>query len=161
MRMKKRATVDLIEESEVVSLYSISFANDRTTEFEKFLQKFEKQAQWNKDYQKVLYALSVILSKGALERFFRPESSMSDSVCAIPIESGNIRLYCLRISDEILVIGNGGIKKTRTYNKDTVLLGYVIDLQEFERLLEKDIADGIVTIKEKKLLGIEDQVYEL
>ena len=92
--MKKKTTVDLIEESEVVSLYSISFEIDRTTEFERFLEKFENQAEWNKDYQKVLYAISLILDNGALERYFRPEGKMTDEVCAIPVESGNIRLYC-------------------------------------------------------------------
>ena len=43
--MKKKTTVDLIEESEVVSLYSISFEIDRTSEFERFLEKFENQAE--------------------------------------------------------------------------------------------------------------------
>lgn len=32
--MKKKATLELVEQSEKVSLYSISFAMDRTTEFE-------------------------------------------------------------------------------------------------------------------------------
>ena len=76
--MKKKTTLELVEQSEKVSLYSISFALDRTTEFERFLQKFEAEASFNTDYQKVLYALSVILDKGALERYFRPEGRMGD-----------------------------------------------------------------------------------
>ena len=159
--MKKKTTVDLIEESEVVSLYSISFEVDGTTEFERFLEKFENQAEWNKDYQKVLYAISLILDKGALERYFRPEGKMSDDVCAIPVESGNIRLYCLRISDEILVIGNGDVKHTETYEEDQRLLGYVLDLQKFERLLQKDIEAGIITVEKRHLLGIEEKIYEI
>lgn len=159
--MKKKTTVDLIEESEVVSLYSISFEIDRTTEFERFLEKFENQAEWNKDYQKVLYAISLILDHGALERYFRPEGKISDEVCAIPVESGNIRLYCLRISDEILVIGNGDIKHTATYEDDQRLLGYVLDLQKFERLLQNDIEAGIITVEKRHLLGIEEKTYEI
>lgn len=159
--MKKKVTVDLIEESEIVSLYSISFTMDRTTEFEHFLEKFEKQSIWNKDYQKVLYAISIILDNGALERYFRPEGRISDNVCAIPIESSSIRLYCLRISNEILVIGNGDVKSTATYEEDPKLLGYVMDLQKFEALLKKDILDGIITVEEKRLVGIEDKTYEI
>ena len=159
--MKKKTTVDLIEESEVVSLYSISFEIDRTTEFERFLEKFENQAEWNKDYQKELYAISLILDNGALERYFRPEGKMTDEVCAIPVESGNIRLYCLRISDEILVIGNGDIKHTATYEEDQRLLGYVLDLQKFERLLPNDIEAGIITVEKRHLLGIEEKTYEI
>jgi len=159
--MKRKLTVDLVEESQSVSLYSISFSMDRKTEFERFLEKFENQAGWNKDYQKILYAISIILEKGALERFFRPEGKMADGVCAIPIETSSIRLYCLRLSNEILIIGNGDMKTTATYERDPKLYGYVMDLQKFECLLRKDIEDGIVSVEEKKLNGIEDITYEI
>ena len=79
--MKKKTTLELIEQSEKVSLYSISFAVDHTTEFERFLEKFESEASWNRDYQRVLYAISIILGNGALERYFRPEGSMNDDLC--------------------------------------------------------------------------------
>ncbi len=159
--MKKKTTLELIEQSQKVSLYSISFEIDRTTEFERFLRKFEAEASLNTDYQKVLYALSIILDKGALERYFRPEGHMNDNLCALPIESGKIRLYCLRISDEILILGNGEVKQTVTYEEDAKLLGYAMDLQKFDQLLRKDIEDGIVTIEERELKRIEDKEYLL
>lgn len=68
--MKKKTTLELVEQSEKVSLYSISFALDRKTEFERFLNKFEKEASLNRDYQRIIYALSIILENGALERYF-------------------------------------------------------------------------------------------
>ena len=64
--MKKRTTVDLVEQSEKVSFYSISFQMDRTTEFERFLSKFEEEAEFNEDYQRILAALEIILDRGAL-----------------------------------------------------------------------------------------------
>lgn len=159
--MKKKATVDLVEQSEKVSFYSISFQMDRTTEFERFLAKFEEEAEFNEDYQKILAALEIILDRGALERYFRPEGTMEDNLCALPIESGNIRLYCLRISDEILILGNGDRKTTRTYQEDRKLLGYALDLQKFDILLKKDIEDGVVTVEEKTLKYIENNEYLL
>ena len=157
--MKKKTTLELVEQSQKVSLYSISFEMDRTTEFERFLRKFEAEASLNTDYQKVLYALSIILDKGALERYFRPEGHMNDNLCALPI--GKSRLYCLRISDEILILGNGDVKQTATYEEDAKLLGYAMDLQKFDQLLRKDIEDGIVTIEERELKRIEDKEYLL
>ena len=157
--MKKKTTLELLEQSEKVSLYSISFEMDRTTEFERFLSKFEEEATLNPDYQRILYAISVILDKGALERYFRPEGKMSDNVYALPVESGKIRLYCLRISDEVLILGNGDVKQTATYEEDAKLYGYVLDLQNFDRLLRKDIEDGIVTIEERELTNVEDKEY--
>ena len=40
MVVAKRATIELINESDRVSLYSISFEADGTTEFEKFVYEF-------------------------------------------------------------------------------------------------------------------------
>ena len=159
--MKKRTTVDLVEQSEKVSFYSISFQMERTTEFERFLSKFEEEAEFNEDYQRILAALEIILDRGALERYFRPEGSINDNLCAIPIESGNIRLFCLRISDQILILGNGDKKTTRTYQEDRRLLGYALDLQKFDKLLKKDLEDGVVTIEERTLKYIENNEYLL
>ena len=39
-------------------------------------------------------------------------------------QSDKVRLYCLRLSDRILIIGNGGIKESRTYQEEKTLLGY-------------------------------------
>ena len=159
--MKRKTTVELVEQSTKVSFYSISFQMDRTTEFERFLAKFEEEAEFNEDYQKILAALEIILDRGALERYFRPEGALHDNLCALPLESGSIRLYCLRISDEILILGNGDRKTTRTYQEDTRLLGYALDLQKFDRLLKDDLEEGFVIIEERTLKYIEDHVYLL
>ena len=105
--------------------------------------------------------MEIILDRGALERYFRPEGSINDNLCAIPIESGNIRLFCLRISDQILILGNGDKKTTRTYQEERRLLGYALDLQKFDKLLKKDLEDGVVTIEERTLKYIEDKEYLL
>lgn len=159
--MKKNTTLEIIEQSDKVSLYSISFEKDHTTEFEHFMQKFQSDATLNIDYQKILSALDWILENGAFERYFRPEGSVNDNVCALPIESGKIRLYCLRISDQILIVGNGGIKSSRTYQEDANLLGYVIDLKKFDAILKKCIDDGYVSIEKRDILGIDDKIFAI
>ena len=95
MNVKKKTTVELLNESEKASLYSISFEMDGTTEFEKFVAEFEMNATYNRDYQRIIAALQAILRIGALERFFRPEGGMNDSVQALPIESGKLYGYVL------------------------------------------------------------------
>ena len=157
--MKKKTTLELVEQSDKVSLYSISFAADRTTEFELFLKEFEDEAILNKDYQRILNALRIILDKGALERYFRPEGKINDNLCALPLDSGKIRLYCLRISDEILIIGNGGKKTAQKYEDDAILFGYALDLQKFDALLRRAIDKGYVTIEERELKAIEDKEF--
>ncbi len=118
-------------------------------------------ATYNHDYQRIITTLPAILRIGALERFFRPEGGMNDSVQALPIESGKLRLYCLRLSDLIVILGNGGVKNTHTYEEDPKLYGYVLDLQRFEKILKENIAKGYVSIEEKELSGIEDITFEI
>ena len=156
-----QAQLEIVEQSELVSLYSIKFNGENSTEFEKFLQTFKDNAELNADFQRIVYAVSKILTNGALERYFRPEGKFNDGVCAIPIESGQLRLYCLRMSDQILIVGNGGVKSTRTYNEDPILSGYVLNLQKFEKLIEAGLKNGSLSIEEKEIVGSEGKTFNL
>lgn len=159
--MKKKTTLDIIGQSERTTLYSISFEMDGTTEFEKFVAEFEMNASFNKSYQRIIAALQQILAFGALERFFRPEGKMSDNVAAVPLEGGKLRLYCLRLTDQIVILGNGGIKSPGPYENNPKLYGYVLDLQRFEKILNNKLTKGHVSIQEKELKGVEDVVFEI
>lgn len=100
-----------------------------------------------------------ILSNGALERYFRREGKMNDSVVALPVLKSKLRLYCLRLTDKILVLGNGDVKNSRTYQENDTLQGYVMDLQKFERLLKQEVRSGNVEITEKEI--ITDKTFDL
>lgn len=159
--IKKKTTIDVIGKSERATLYSISFEMDGITEFEKFVEEFELNSVFNQDYQRIIAALQVILQKGALERFFRPEGKLDEHVQAIPITRGRLRLYCLRISEQIVILGNGGVKTTASYQQDPKLFGYVMDLQRFEWILEENIEKGYVSIEERELIGVENLTFEI
>ena len=155
------AVLKTIERNDNVSLYSICFDGNSISEYEKFLQKFKDNAKLNSDFQIILLALEKIIDRGALERFFRVEGKMSDRVTALSIDSRKLRLYCLRISDQILIVGNGGVKTTRTYQEDEVLSGYVLDLQKFDELLVQAQKNGTISIEKNLIVGIENKVFEL
>lgn len=111
----------------------------------------------NSDFRVIFFALEKIIDKGALERFFRPEGRVS----ALSIDSRKLRLYCLRISDQILIVGNGGIKNTRTYQEDETLSGYVLDLQKFDELLLQAQKNGSISIEKNVIVGIDNKIFEL
>lgn len=111
---------------------------------------------------KILSALRRMLeTSGFLERYFRPEGKVKDQVCALPIEYGKLRLYCLRMSDCVLIVGNGGKKTTRTYNESEELSGYVISLQKLDELIKVAVKNGDITIVEKTITGIETKEFDL
>lgn len=157
----KKASLEAIHASEKASLYTIFFQGDNLSEFSKFMMRFKDNAKLKRDYQLIVYALQKILETGALERYFRPEGKYADRVCALPINSGRLRLYCLRLSDKILILGNGGIKETKTYNENKELSGYVLDLQKFDALLKSCEQDGTITVQETTIGGIDNKVFEL
>ena len=85
----------------------------------------------------------------------------NDNVKALAIDSRKLRLYCLRISDQILILGNGGVKATRTYQEDSKLSGYVMDLQSFDKVLLKAQKSGKVTIEKNMITDIQSATFEI
>lgn len=143
-------------------LFSIVFENEDFSEFEKFIQKFKDEADVAKDLNVILsYIEQMINGAGFLERYFRPEGKMRDNVCALPVVSGKLRLYCLRLSDSVLIAGGGGRKNTKTYNEDENLSGYVISLQKLDKLIKADLKKGAIVIETGYIEGSENKTYSL
>lgn len=156
-----KVSLKTIEQNDNVGMFSICFDGSAESEFEKFLLEFKDNATYNKDFNTILLALAKIIDKGALERFFRIEGKMNDNVKALAIDSRKLRLYCLRISDQILILGNGGVKTTRTYQENEKLSGYVMDLQTFDKVLLKAQKSGYITIEKNMITDIESATFEI
>ena len=133
------------------TLYSIQFMTENEAEFERFYNRFKEDAVFNEDLVRITDLIDRIANFGAFERLFRPEGKISDRVVALPIIKSKLRLYCLRLSDSILILGNGGVKNTRTYNENDELRGYVVTLQNFDKLIKQGVKDGTITITENTI----------
>ena len=89
-----------------------------------------------------------------MERYFRPEGRYGDGVGVIPIDVGNkIRLYCLRLSDKILVFGNGGVKDAKRWEDSETLAPYVKMLMDTSRFIQSRINDGTIVLVDKEIIG--------
>ena len=72
----------------------------------------------------------------------------------IPIDVGNkIRLYCLRLSDKILVFGNGGVKDAAKWQESEELAPYVKLLIDTSRFISSRMSDGSVILVDKEIIG--------
>ncbi len=149
----------LLDQTENCTVYTIQFLSDDMNEFEKFVAKFQADGELNKDFRIISKFIDHILDFGALERYFRPVGKMRDSVVALPTLKSKLRLYGLRLSDHILILGNGGQKITRTYDVDDTLKEYVLTLQRYEVLISEGVADGSVIITESEIET--DKTFEL
>lgn len=157
----RKAKIMSVKQTEKTALFSIIFEGEDESEFVKFQSKFINNAKLVDDLRLIINVIQKMLEKGFEERNFRREGKEADHVAALPVYQNRLRLYCLRMSDSVLIVGNGGIKRSRTYEQDENLNGYVIDLQNLDRLLSADIKKGRVSLEDADLDGIDDLIYDI
>lgn len=137
--------IELLEEGDKVSLYSPRFDGEQYTEFEKFLLAYKDI--YPSDVAQIVYRIDIAKRDGAEDRHFRYEGKKSDRVMALPsyMESTRLRVYLLNVKSKILILGNGGIKTTRTYQEDNFLNKCVRDLQKIDiQLKQRERAKEII-----------------
>jgi len=144
--------IELFEEHENVNFYTLRFQGEET-EVDKFLDKFPEDCEYDDDIDIIIKWMDQIGKRGALEDYFRPEGKFKDNVWAVPIETNNLRLYVIRLSDEILMLGNGGIKTTRTYNEDPDLNECVELLQTIDGYIKARIIKSTLSLHGKSIYG--------
>ncbi len=156
-----KASLLSLEQTDAAGLFTIIFENENQSEFVRFVNKFKDDAIRKNELRIILNQIDVMLQKGIEERRFRPEGKMSDGVAALPVYQSGLQLYCLRLSDSVLIVGNGGVKSTRTYQENEDLNGYVISLQKLDSLLKTDIENGIVRVEKTMIIGVDDREYDI
>ncbi|MDM8269789.1 hypothetical protein QUW50_12175 [Barnesiella viscericola] len=154
--------LELVIESENISIYSPKFDGETMTEFEKFMynNKDLSYPQLKQDFDAIISTIKKMADDcGARDNLFRLEGGKIKAIplciCRRSRSIGTLRLYCIRISDKILVIGNGGIKRTKTFQEDPALLSIVNQLRQIERqiFVESQKADvGYYDFNEMKLI---------
>ena len=138
--------LELVLETENLSIYSPKIDGETQTEFEKFMSSYDNlpQPQLRKDFASIIAVIKKMADDcGARENLFRPEGG---KIKAVPLfiaqrrkrGVGALRLYCIRISDKILVVGNGGIKKVAKYEDDPNLSDIVNRLRCIERRISME-----------------------
>lgn len=147
-------SIELVEQYPKLNLYSIRLDGNQYTEIENFVLKFSENQEYKDDLDAILSWLDNIIKKGALERYFRPESKYGSGVKAIPIYVNNLRLYCIRISDNILIVGNGGIKDADKWQESPTLSPIVKLLEDTEKFIKSRLKNQTLCISpDGELIG--------
>ena len=171
LKVKRSITIKHITISDAVGVYSLQFSDKTTTEFLDFISKYKDISNpiLKEDFNRIVAILKKIIANGALERLFRTrEGKIKDGVVAVPLDivgrrkgCGTLRLYCLRISDEVLILGNGGIKYGNSYNDNAELNSYVTNLAELDRVIRKFTRQGRIKITGKTVILQENLTIEI
>ncbi|MCM1489323.1 MAG: hypothetical protein NC095_00645 [Muribaculum sp.] len=151
--MAHNYTLELIEEHKNVNFYSIHLEEEEVSELERFFEKFPYGCEYDEDIDIIIAWLDKIGEVGALERYFRYEGHFNDGVSAIPIETSNLRLYCIRLSQKILIFGNGDVKDCQRWEDNENLSQYVEILMDTSRFITSRLANGSIYIVDKEIIG--------
>lgn len=151
--MKRKIYLELLEEYDNVDLYSYRFEGEEYSEYENFLLRFIDELP--DDIGAITHRIDRIIEEGILERHYRYAGKFKDRVIELPghIDKTNLRLYCINFSSQVLILGSGGLKETRTYNEDPLLNSYVELLQQLDKQLSERERNGTITLSGKLIEG--------
>jgi hypothetical protein len=143
------------DDGQVCSLFTVRWEGAEWSETEKFMQKFRQDPRLRPALLELIAFLDIIANeRGAHESFFRFE----DQAQALPprgrrrfgelrfdFSNFELRLYCLRLSDTILVLFNGGEKNSRTA-QDGVCSMQFREAKEFAKRILKALYDRDIKV---------------
>lgn len=154
--MKQYLLLELLEDGNNVSLYSPRFEGEIYTEFEKFILEYKDKEEFAKDLGVIFARINVIKENFAEDRYFRYEGKTKDRVRALPakyLDSSKLRVYCIVVNRKIVILGNGGIKNSETYNEDVYLNNCVETLQKIDFEIKVREDKKLIVIKGSHLEG--------
>lgn len=161
--MSRRVTLERINSSDKVAIYSVLYDGETQNEFEKFVAEFGSKKDFNDDLGVILARIQKVENDSAADRHFRYEGKMREHIRALPshFDTSRLRLYCICYGECVLILGGGGNKEgIKAWQDDPILTKHVNELQKLEeslipilskqRLYREDIAslkDIELTIK--------------
>lgn len=136
--MKRSFKLELFREGLEAVCYALKFNDEQYSEPKKFITQFKNDEP--ESFKDINWRLNYMLG----EHLFLPpmlkleEGNREDWVVAIKtVEPKHLRWYGLRYNDRILILGNGGLKTTRTYQDNPHLYKCVNDLQYVYQCIQK------------------------
>lgn len=144
------------DEGAKCTFYTVRFDTDKINETNRFFLNYENSAEFKECIQELS---TFILSSmgddhGALDIFFnRPENEVYGLPPKGKIRLEEIhwypdfplRLYALKITDEIVVLFNGGVKDGKTNQKSSLHLQWR-EACEFAKRITQALQDGTIVI---------------
>jgi hypothetical protein len=86
---------------------------------------------------------------GAIESFFKLDEGLewNDLVCALyDIPDRHLRLYCIRLNESIVIVGNGGPKDVRAWQDDPKLEREVNEMMHYSKIIHTKLDSGTLRI---------------
>ena len=130
-----------------VTFYTLRYEDSELSETDKFIERFMSDENYKDDFDEIHRYIEKIGEEiGAISMFFRFEGKAG----ALPPKwcQNKLRLYCIRITDNIVILANGGIKSTQTAQGSGDLSMKFHFTNKAANEINKCIAEGQIIINE-------------
>ena len=135
-----------------VCFYTIHDEDVEFSEIDQFFLRFKDDAKYKSDIQIIKgWIENIGLKYGAQDRHFRPERKAK----AIPIfPSGTkLRLYLHHVNEQIVILGNGGIKSSRKVQQSPDAFPHFELMNKLITIFTKKLKKGEITVGDYSLKG--------
>jgi hypothetical protein len=124
-------------EGEAMTAYSILLQGEDECEAEKFYLKYEDSV-FTENLNLITAVINEFLKRGAREGRFRPEGA----VHAIPTGDVALRFYCVRMNNNMVVFGNGGVKTSQKSQDSPDCEPHRLFMVAFAKEFQRKIAEN-------------------
>jgi hypothetical protein len=163
------ATIEETYTFKKVTFYSVRLENQPYSEIEQFILRFKQDKKYKDELDNILALFKIMGNeKGAMPFLFRDESQAQ----ALPPEryiaikqnlvhfiDADLRLFCLRISNQIVVLFNGGVKESQKTQDSPDLLPKFRLAQRLCKAITQKIIDRELLVQDNKLQGDFELVF--
>lgn len=134
-----------------ITYYSFHIEGDDLCEVEKFVTRFNIPA-YKDDYENIMSVVRYMgTCTGAEEHYFRHERAAE--ALPPPYRSGNVRLYCSRVSPDIVILGNGCVKTAQKVQQSEDCLFHFEFMNALSRQITERIVEGDLRMFNRQLEG--------
>ena len=164
--MKQYVNLQVFRDFRKVRFYTFRIEDSDKSEVDKFFTKMKSEDSISREMNQLAQWITEIGNfHGALIELFRFE----DEAHALPpppkgqrkvgiaqIENNNLRLYCVWISESIVVLANGGIKKSATVQGTPDLLPHFRFAKAMGKQINQLIIERSLRFQGKEIFDIEN-----
>jgi hypothetical protein len=150
--------LEIFETYPIVSYYTVRWENDELSETDKFIEKIlYQQTDYRIELQEILTLIEMIgEERGARDIYFTRHENLTTALppssrlwvrgIEIPFYENRLRLYCIKINENIVVLFNGGIKTSKKVQNSPELLMKFRDAQVFAKRIWQAIQDKNIVV---------------
>lgn len=160
--MKNFVTIRLFKTFQRVAYYTFLVEGREQSETDAFFTRFENEFALANDLNLLVAWIQEIgQNRGAQNRYFRFENDAAalPPPARIMAELGSnycqFRLYCIRLSDEIVILANGGQKTSQTVQNSPQLMAHFRFANKMAQQLTELIKSGELVLDGKQIIGLE------